>query len=145
MTAVEITNAADEHFSSILELLRLSKLPEEDVDKHLVNYLVAVDENKLVGCVGLEVYEGVGLLRSLAVHPEHQGKGIGTALLQRMVAHAKEKGLSELYLLTATADKFFLKQGFAQVAKDEADKRVKESVEFKSVCPEDAVCMKKVL
>ncbi|EHR59484.1 ribosomal protein S18-alanine N-acetyltransferase [Saccharomonospora cyanea] len=59
------------------------------------HYLAAIDElERLVGYAGLAVVGAPGDwetgLHTIAVHPDHQGKGVGTALLRSLLAHADE-------------------------------------------------------
>lgn len=145
MNDFKILKAKRADLEDILHLLEIVGLPKAGVPNHLDNFLVSVHNEKVVGCVGLEVYNNIGLMRSLAVYPRCQGKGIGKILTQYMLAYAQEKRLDELYLLTTTADKFFLKYGFAQIPRKKVDNQVKASIEFKSACPKTTVCMKRVL
>jgi amino-acid N-acetyltransferase len=145
MNDIKILRAKEAELKDILELLEVVGLPIDGVSNHLGNFLVFKHNEKVIGCVGLEIYGNVGLLRSLAVYPRCQGKGIGKILIQSVLTHAQEKRLDELYLLTTTADKFFLKYGFAQIPRKKADHKVNKSIEFKSACPKTAICMKKVL
>lgn len=51
-------------------------------------------EEKLVGYIDC-VSNGVtdAYIQNLMVHPAHQGKGIGTDLMNRMIPHLKEKNI----------------------------------------------------
>jgi GNAT superfamily N-acetyltransferase len=55
-------------------------------------------------------------LRSLAVAPDHQGQGIGTALIDRAVAEARTEGRQAVLVATASADvdnlRFYQRRGF---------------------------------
>ncbi len=95
----------------------------------------------LRGTVGLEIYNDKALLRSLAVAGAHQGQGFGQKLYFAIIEKAREHGIREIYLLTETAEKFFANQGFEKISRDSADVKVKESIEFRSACPETASCM----
>ncbi|MFX1607076.1 MAG: GNAT family N-acetyltransferase, partial [Promethearchaeota archaeon] len=88
----------------------------------------------LVGSVGLEIYGESALLRSLAVHPDFQGKGIGTRLVNRIIDTVKKKGITRLYLLTDTAEDYFKKKGFVNVTRDQVPEDMKQSVEFATLC-----------
>jgi amino-acid N-acetyltransferase len=134
------TTADKEH---IRALLAAAQLPHEDIHEHLKNFLVARQNNMVVGAVGLEIYDTIGLLRSLVVASAHQGKGIGKMLYDRMIAYARLHGVKEIYLLTTTADRLFKREGFVQVDRDQLPAVIKETNEFKHLCPTSAVCMTK--
>lgn len=109
------------------------------------NFFVAQKDGQLVGCAGIEIYDNIGLIRSVAVHPSSQGRGLGRMLVNTVQKFSVEKGLKKIYLLTETAEKFFSKQSYAVIPRDDADAKVKQSIEFTSLCPETAVCMVKIL
>jgi amino-acid N-acetyltransferase len=134
------TTADEEH---IRALLAGAQLPHEDIHEHLRNFLVAKQNNAVVGAVGLEMYDRLALLRSLVVTSSYQGKGLGRMLYDRIVAYARLHGVREVYLLTTTADRLFRKQGFVQVDKKQLPAVIKETNEFKHLCPASAVCMTK--
>ena len=54
---------------------------------------------------------------ALFVDPEHEGKGIGSALLKAMVAHAFEEGSDSLWLTTSPgtrAERFYRHSGWRE-------------------------------
>ena len=66
--------------------------------------LVAADQDRLVGTVRLwNVTAGPGrnalLLGPLAVHPDHRNRGIGTALMRRVIARARLAGHGAVLLV----------------------------------------------
>ena len=126
---------------SILELLSSSKLPTDGVPEHSKDFFVAELNGDIIGCVGLEIYPETALLRSLAVKPEFQSQGIGSALVKQAIQEAGELGRSKVVLLTETAEKFFERFGFAKIPRDHAPPDAKQSVEFKTACLESALCM----
>ena len=75
--------------------------------------LVAREGGRLAGTVGLEAYAEAGLLRSLAVAPDHRGAGLGTRLCEAVIGRAAERGLRRLFLLTFEAP-FFRRLGFEE-------------------------------
>ena len=54
---------------------------------------------ELAGVIGLETYGAVALLRSLAVAPDWQGRGLGSALLAHAEQAARQQGGQTLYPL----------------------------------------------
>ncbi len=141
MSSVRIRRAAAADISAIAELLTRVKLPTDDLEMHLPHFWVAEQQGKVVGCVGMEVYPEGGLLRSLAVAPGLQKQGLGEQLYQAILKSAKEKKLPTIYLLTETAEEYFLQRGYRHTAREEVPESVKTSVEFQSVCPASAVCL----
>lgn len=137
-----IRSAETRDYPAIISLLKIAKLPPDGVEENLSNFLVLNREGKIIGTVGLEIYGDKALLRSLAVAPQEQGNGYGIRLYQAIIRKAQEQVISEIYLLTETAEKFFAARGFEKIPRDIVDERVKSSVEFQSACPASAACMR---
>jgi amino-acid N-acetyltransferase len=127
----------------IKSLLKSADLPYEDIDLSRQDFIVAVQNAKIIGAVGLEPYEEYGLLRSLAVEDAYRGEGLGRALVAKMIAHSMDRGIKQLYLLTLTADRFFDKEGFERISRESMPEAIKNTSEFKSICPVSSICMKK--
>jgi len=70
------------------------------------------DERVIVGHLQLIGAE----IKNVAVREERQGEGFGVLLVDRAIAHAREEGMPELVLSTATADttllRFYMRRGF---------------------------------
>ena len=130
---------------ALRELLSLCGLPFDGVPDHLNAFLVALDQGRLTGSVGVERYGADGLLRSLAVHPDYRGRSLGTHLTRRALREARRLGLRRVFLLTETASEYFLRLQFRRVPRQQAPPAVQASVEFASVCPETAICMERRL
>jgi amino-acid N-acetyltransferase len=127
----------------IVAILSAEKLPVDDLPEKLDTFLVATDNGQLVGVIGIEVYGAYGLLRSLAVLPDHRNKGIAGKLIDRLESVAKLNDLKEIYLLTETAPEYFAGKAFQKITRDEVPNEVKQSSEFSHVCPVSAIVMKK--
>lgn len=108
-------------------------------------FLIAKEQDEIIGTVGLEVYESVSLLRSLAVHPKYHGKGVGRALTREILYHAKAIQNTEIYLLTETAKEFFTQFDFKIITNDLVNPLVKESSQFKGTCPDTATIMRRTV
>jgi amino-acid N-acetyltransferase len=135
----------DGDLEEVFTLLKQVDLPIEGVKEHFNDFFIIREDKKIAGCVGIEIYEDVGLLRSVAVHPSFQGKGLGQQMVGKMEAYSAEIGLHTIYLLTDTAEKFFLKLGYEYISREETDSRVKQSIEFTTLCPSSPVMMKSLM
>jgi amino-acid N-acetyltransferase len=136
---------AQTYRESVLSLLSAAKLPVDDLPFVLDNFIVAIDNGEVIGVAGLELYGNYGLLRSVAVDKSQRGKGIAAQLLNRIEAIATNKGLHELYLLTETAAEYFNNKGYEHIARMDIPEEIKESSQFRHICPESAIAMKKTL
>lgn len=69
-----------------------------------------------IGCGALHVmWEDLGEIRTLAVTESWLGKGVGQALMERLVDDAQELGLRRLFCLTFEVE-FFTRNGFSEVS-----------------------------
>ena len=135
--------AQEEDEPTIIKLLSQADLPFSDIRTHLNNFILAKQNGIPIGVVGLEIYRGDGLLRSLTVDPAFRGRGIGKVLCQKMTAFARLKGINQLFLLTETAQEFFKYLGFVSIDRSAAPEAIRNTEEFNSLCPVSAVCMVK--
>jgi amino-acid N-acetyltransferase len=141
--AVRPATGAD--YRSVVGLLEAANLPVAGVPPTLTDFYVAEDQGRIVAAVGLELYGSDALLRSMVVEPAVQGTGTGQALLQRILGHARERGVRAVYLLTTTAERYFLRFGFDRIVREEVPAGVKASIEFRGACPASAVVMRRVM
>ncbi len=76
------------------------------------------DHSSIIGISALHVcWEALGELRSVAVLEEHQGKGVGTRLVEICLSEAITLGLEQVFVLTYRPD-FFARFGFEVVDKN---------------------------
>ena len=61
---------------------------------------VAEDDGEPVGYVLVDVVDGCAHVEQVSVHPDHQGRGVGRALLDRVEAWALEHDLPAVTLTT---------------------------------------------
>jgi amino-acid N-acetyltransferase len=132
--------------SAVRQLLSESSLPIEDItEQHLHHFFGCGSGLELEGLVGLELYGEEALLRSLAVASSRRGSGVGSGLVAHAERHARDKGVQSLYLLTTTAEGFFLRRGYARIPRDEAPAAIKGTKEFSGICPASSTFMVKQL
>jgi len=136
-----ITAAKREDLPEILALLEECKLPKEGLATHLPTTLVARRGKEIVGSSALELYQELALLRSVAVKPSYQRRGLGRELTRAALDLAMQNKITNLYLLTETASVFFSKLGFKPIPRSEVPVKVQRSVEFTTLCPVTATVM----
>ena len=135
----------DPDISVITRLLHDNDLPPEDLQgEHNVRFF-ACETASGWAIGGVEAYDGVGLLRSLAVDAAARSQGLATALVRHVEAYAVEHGISHMYLLTNTAESFFERLGYRRLPREVAPPAVRATREFTSLCPDDAAFMGKSL
>jgi amino-acid N-acetyltransferase len=144
-TGVTLRQASQEDFPAIEQLLRATRLPVEGVKDSLDSFVVAERDDFIVGVAGVERCGLYGLLRSVAVDPQMRGRGIGGALIERLIADSRDKEIPELYLLTTTAEKYFPAFGFTKIDRDATPADVQNTSEFKDLCPSSATVMHRAL
>jgi amino-acid N-acetyltransferase len=140
-----ILPATSDETEAIRALLIQAELPGEDFTQHLNHFLTAKQNSTLAGAVGLEIYDELGLLRSLVVEASYRGQGLGKKLCEQIFAYAQSQGVKKLYLLTTTAANFFPKLDFSPIDRDSVPPAIRATEEFASICPSTAICMVKML
>ena len=141
-TVAGLRAAVSEDFDSLVRLLEAAALPTAGLPSTLADFFVAEHQGQVVGAVGIEPYGRAALLRSAVVDPAFRRSGIGHALVRRVLDHARDRGITELILLTTTADRYFARFGFVRIAREDVPRAVRESVEFREACPASAVAMR---
>ena len=132
--------------SSVKQLLSESSLPISDITtQHLQHFFGCGSSLGLEGVIGLELFGEVALLRSLAVASSRRGTGVGSGLVAHAERHARDQGVQSLYLLTTTAEQFFLRRGYARIPRDKAPVAIKSTSEFSGICPVSSAFMVKYL
>ncbi len=103
-------------------------------------------EGQLAGAVALEGTEPSSrLLRSLVIAPAHQRRGLGPELVARVERDARAEGVERLVLLTESAQSLFDRLGYEVIERAAAPEPLRQSAEFRTLCPASAVCMAKRL
>ncbi|MDP2884781.1 MAG: arsenic resistance N-acetyltransferase ArsN2 [Ignavibacteria bacterium] len=127
---------------AIRSLLEKSELPTESLGKNTTEFFIAESVGGIVGIAGFEFYGSDALLRSVAIPADLQNKGIGSGMVDWMLAQAKTRGTRRIVLLTDTAQKFFERKGFEVTDRSAIrNEAMTSSSEFTDACPVSAVCM----
>ena len=108
--------ARESESSQIKGLIHLVRINPMGLDWR--RFIVAVDDrDEMIGCGqikphGTEILE----LASIAVHPEHQGRGVGSVIIERLLANSPRP----LYLFCESSRRsLYEKFGFRPLAYDE--------------------------
>lgn len=125
----------------VVELLEKAKLPVSDVNLEKQVFLKITSDNKLAAIGALEISGTYALLRSVVVPQNLQRRGAGISITKALIGEARNRGLTQLFLLTETADKFFNKIGFTSINRTYVPQEILNMEEFASICPSSAICM----
>jgi amino-acid N-acetyltransferase len=142
---VRIEPARADDAPVIGEILAEAGLPANAIREHIDDFLLAREGERVVGCVGLELFGETALLRSLAVRSGARGRGVGRRLVGGILEHARSRGAREAVLLTTTVQGMAARAGFVAVARETVPAALRDSWEFKADCCGTAVCMRRAL
>ena len=140
-----IERALDSDRLAIENLLTAAGLPLDGLEAALPAALVARSDGVVVGCAGVEAHGSVGLLRSVCVAPDLRGAGLGRLLVTAAEELAASRSMTELYLLTETAEAWFPRMGYRVSSRSSVPTELTSSAEFTGACPEGAVVLHKGL
>ena len=133
-------------WDAVQDLLLAAELPVDDLDpQRLGGFLIAEDGNATVGLIGLEVLGALGLLRSLVVARNARNTGLGGKLVGALESAALAAGITELWLLTIDAERFFQRHDFEIIDRTAAPDEIRQTDEFSALCPGTAHLMRKSL
>ncbi|MBX3013874.1 MAG: GNAT family N-acetyltransferase [Caldilineaceae bacterium] len=128
---IAIRSAQEQDIQSIVELVNrfaaqniMLPRTEESVRKTLADWLVVIEEashhqqeqvETLVGCGALvPLNDKLVEIRSVAVHESQHGNGVGSIIVNELVAEARERGYAQACALTLRPN-FFERLGFELV------------------------------
>ena len=121
-----ISNMNENHVRQIAELERLcfhDPWSENSIASELGNrlsvWLVALDEDKVVGYVGSQTVIDETDMMNIAVHPDYRNRGVATELIMELTQQLKKRGSRGLMLevreSNSAAISLYEKHGFLQV------------------------------
>jgi len=151
--SIAVRPARPEDVDGILELLDsyakdrvLLPRTREDLLSRLGNFLIAEKDGKIVGCGALRDYEGnLYEVRSLAVHRDFNGYGIGSKIVTESLKKVKGKNEPVRVFALTYRPHFFKRLGFEIVSKDEFPEKIWSDCSIcrkKDCCDEIAVLIR---
>jgi amino-acid N-acetyltransferase len=115
--------------------------PMADLYSQVRDYFVhRPDHSPIIGVAALHVFwEDLAEIRSVAVLPDFQKKGIGTELINECIKEADSMGLKKVFALTTRPD-FFERLGFRIIPDEELPKIIwsecKDCLKYPDKCNE---------
>lgn len=101
--ASHVTELVDAAYRHYVERIGMRPGPmTDDYDEVIRDHHVTVAERDaaIVGVIVLRVADEGFLIDNVAIHPSHQGRGLGRALLELAEAEAHSAGFDSVYLYT---------------------------------------------
>jgi amino-acid N-acetyltransferase len=131
---------------SVVALLEAEGLPVSDLtEAHLEHFFFTGTDGAPSALVGLEIYGGSALLRSLVVSAPARTQGLGSALVLHAEEYAAAHQVHSIYLLTTTAEPYFGRRGYQRIDRAQAPASIQSTREFASLCPASSAFMIKRL
>jgi N-acetylglutamate synthase-like GNAT family acetyltransferase len=116
ITDISITEAQLADLPRLQAVLTQVKLSTHDLLAEGTRYWLAENaQGQPVGVIGLEFGADAVLLRSAAISPDQQRRGIGAALVQRALSAAARAGYRRVYLFSTEAGSYWQRHGFREV------------------------------
>ncbi len=92
---------------------------EDEVATNIRSYILAKENNKLVGYAALHIHSGrLAEIRSLIVADTHRGQNVGKEIVLFALNEAKDLNVSEEVLVLTYLPDFFRKIDFVEIAKE---------------------------
>jgi len=114
--------------------LETAELPTDDIAEPGRSFFRYDDGGEPVGYGGYELHGEHVLLRSVVVLPTRRGKGLGRDLAEAVLAEAAAAGARRAWLLTTTAEDFFVHWGFSRIHRNTAPQAILETRQAATIC-----------
>ena len=90
-----------------------------ELENRLAFWLVAVEEDQVIGYVGSQTVLGETDMMNIAIHPDHRKRGIATELIEALIRGLTERGSHSLMLEVRASNEpakaLYTKMGFESV------------------------------
>jgi amino-acid N-acetyltransferase len=104
---------------------------------HLRDFRVVRAGGAIIGCGALQLVNArLAEVRSVAVHPDWRGAGLGSRIVESLLADAARLGVTQVFCLTRRQS-FFSRLGFAAVPKEDFPHKIWNDCR---VCPRLTCC-----
>jgi N-acetylglutamate synthase-like GNAT family acetyltransferase len=130
-----IRRAQENDLADITRLLDEMDLAHGSIS--LSNFWIAKEDGEVVGIAHLEPVRRIQYLSSVGVRKDRRGRGIATALIDKILTHAEQ----DVFLYTVIPE-FFERQGFMKTDPPEGDD-YRRYFDCSACTPDKCVCMKR--
>ena len=121
-----ITQMNESHVPQIAELEKLcfndpwsENSIASELDNRLAFWLVATDEDRVVGYVGSQTVLGETDMMNIAIHPDYRKRGVAIMLIEALILHLTQQGSHSLMLEVRSSNEpaksLYSKMGFETV------------------------------
>jgi amino-acid N-acetyltransferase len=142
-----VATSAD--YKAIKDLLISCLLPPDDLEQVMADsgslFIVAEDDSRIIGSIGLQKHGSDALIRSFAVDIYYRGSEVTAKLMKELERHARTLKIETGYLLTTTITNFLLRHGFERYDRAAVPDAIAKTEQFASVCPDSAACLARKL
>ena len=133
---MKLEQKTENALNEISDLLLASNLVPVQLESDNLHFFCHYDnKGKMVGVIGVEVYDTSCLLRSLAVISEMRNSGIARSLLKEALAFAKSIASYDIYLITETIGDTMERYGFCDIAREKVPDSILKSPYLNGICP----------
>ena len=95
-----------------------------DIFESIRDFYVFVEDDRVVGVAALNIcWEDLAEVRSLVVHEDVSGRGIGSRLVEACLSEARQLGIGRVFALNYQQS-FFEKLGFEVIEKSELPQKI---------------------
>ena len=131
---------------SMLDLLQQCDLQISDIQQSNDIDFYGIDYNDtLQAVIGVQSLQHCALLRSLAVDESFRGLGYAQELVGHVEKIVKDRGFDRIFLLTETAEHFFMLNAYKQIERTTAPDEIKQTAQYSSLCHVSCSVMMKEL
>ncbi|MEM5277609.1 GNAT family N-acetyltransferase [Cupriavidus taiwanensis] len=102
---------------------------------------VAELNGEIIGCAGVERFDDVAVIRSVAVLPKYRQQGVATHLVSAVLMRARAQGARRAVLATSHAPSYFSRYGFTLISAETLPAAVRASHTLKIAGIPPALCM----
>lgn len=139
---LRIRVAAPGERPAIASVLEQCGLATEEVQLREERFHVALLDDRIVGCGGVERHGECAVVCSVAVLPQYRDRGIASHLISALLMRARADGCRSAVLLTSRCPNYFARYGFSLVPAASLSTEIRESLALRNQADDSGFCMR---